>query len=380
MAEREAEVLPLFVRWPRLAAQVPVVSLGRWPTPVEALRGVDSDGEPLPEGLWVKRDDLSSPVYGGNKVRTLELLFGDALSRGSRAIYSTGAFGSNHAVATARHAPRVGLEPGAILFPQPRSGCGRENLEVTIGAVARARLHALAHWSQLPAGIVSCRLAARRRAERVTVMAPGGATPLGALGYVSAALELAAQVSRGELPAPATIVLGVGSTCTSAGLLVGLRLAARARLGFRSGRAPRLVAVRVTPWPVTSAHRIAQLARATSELLAELTGDASLSLSLRELRSGLEVDGRFLGWGYGRPTRTGRAAMAVFSASSVGLPLDTTYTAKSAAGFLRRAGRLESRPVVYWSTRSTAPLPSPDAEKLAAAPWLMRRWLALRAG
>ncbi len=71
--------------------------------------------------LYVKRDDLSSPVYGGNKVRTLETLFGEAKARGVTRIYSTGAFGSNHATAMVLHAPRVGLETGVILFPQPES-------------------------------------------------------------------------------------------------------------------------------------------------------------------------------------------------------------------------------------------------------------------
>ena len=74
---------------------------------------------------YVKREDESAEVYGGNKVRTLEFLFGEALARGARRIYSTGAFGSNHAAATVLHAPRVGLESGALLFPQPPSRTAR---------------------------------------------------------------------------------------------------------------------------------------------------------------------------------------------------------------------------------------------------------------
>lgn len=49
--------------------------------------------------FFIKRDDVSSPIYGGNKVRTLEALFGRARAAGVRRIYSTGAFGSNHALA-----------------------------------------------------------------------------------------------------------------------------------------------------------------------------------------------------------------------------------------------------------------------------------------
>src|SRR5262249_17328327 len=157
---------------------------------------------------------------------------------------------------------------------------------------------------------------------------PGGATPLGALGYVAAAFELARQVQSGAVPLPERVVVGVGSTCTSAGLLAGMTLAARLGVGFvRNGREapPRLVSVRVTPWPVTAAFRIAGLAVRATELLAELTGDASLKLDRALLASRLTVDGRFLGRGYGFGTEAGDRATALFAAAG-GPPLDSTYS------------------------------------------------------
>src|SRR5581483_6446701 len=78
--------------------------------------------------LWQKRDDRTSPIYGGNKVRTLEPLFGDALASGATRVYATGAYGSNHAAAMMMHAPRVGLATGVILYPQPASASARDNL------------------------------------------------------------------------------------------------------------------------------------------------------------------------------------------------------------------------------------------------------------
>jgi len=61
----------LFRRWPHLR-EVPFVSLGTFPTPVERIFGL------LPRGveLWVKREELASTSYGGNKVRKLEFLLG----------------------------------------------------------------------------------------------------------------------------------------------------------------------------------------------------------------------------------------------------------------------------------------------------------------
>jgi len=337
------------------------LELGAFPTPVD--RVSVAAGE-----LFIKRDDLSSPVYGGNKVRTLETLFGQAKASGATRIYATGAFGSNHATATVLHAPRVGLEAGVILFPQPKSTAAEENLRVILGA--RPVTVCLPHWSFLPLGMMRQRRRDRSAGVASEIMVPGGATEVGAIGYVSAALELAQQVEDGELPSPARLVIGVGSTCTSAGLLLGLRVAAILGIGWREP--PRLISARVTPWPVTSPYRIVDLAVRTGALLAARSGDRRLAVGRRTLRRGLEVDRRYLGWGYGHATKTGRAAIETFRASA-GFELDTTYSAKAAACALDRVA--PDGPTLFWSTKSTAGLPDVPAEAIAHAPKRMRRWL-----
>jgi len=156
------------------------------------------------------------------------------------------------------------------------------------------------------------------------------------------------------------VVVGVGSTCTSAGLLVGFTLAARLGIGFTDARGrpapPDLLSVRVTPWPVTSAFRIVGLAVRTSRLLSALTGDPTMALDARELRSRLTVDGRFLGRGYGHTTESGLRAIRTFHDAG-GPELDTTYSAKSAACFLDILTRRVPGVTLYWATKSTAPLP-----------------------
>lgn len=366
---------PLFDVWPRLAERLPIVELGELPTPVESLSAVLADDART--DAWVKRDDLTSPIYGGNKVRTLEVLFAEAVERRATHVYSTGAYGTNHGTAAVLHAGRAGLASGAVLFPQPPSASALDNLRVLVARCPHVR--PTLHWSTLPAGMIAARTMHSRRGERAFVMVPGGATPRGALGYVSAALELAAQVRDGALPAPRRVVVGVGSTCTSAGLLVGFHHAARLGIGFRSP--PTVVSVRVTPWPVTSPFRIARLAVRTSELLAERAGDPSLAVGYATLRATLEVDGRQLGRGYGEATAAGRDAIARFERDH-GLTLDTTYSAKAAAAVLALARRGQPGPVVFWSTKSTAPLPDVGDEWLERAPPRLRRWAkrAARAG
>lgn len=75
----------LYKSYPILRETVPHVELGNWPTPLEPLPGISA--QPL---LLVKRDDLSHPLYGGNKVRKLELILADVKRKGFREIITAG--------------------------------------------------------------------------------------------------------------------------------------------------------------------------------------------------------------------------------------------------------------------------------------------------
>jgi D-cysteine desulfhydrase len=346
-------VLALARHLPRLAARIPWVPLGDWPTPIEAAA---VDGRPL----WIKREGASSPRYGGNKIRTLEPWFGHAREAGARRIWAIGAYGSNHAVATALHAP-AGLEVGAIVFPQPASGWAIENCGALIaagGPLVRLRSVAL-----VP--VAALRIA--RRDRGAVVMAPGGATPIGTFGAASAVFELAEQLEAGAAPPPRRIVLPVGSTCTTAGLLAGLALAHAA--GAWRWPLPVVHAVRVTPWPVTSPLVVAELAHRTLVRAGRL-GGPRVAIGRDELLARLVVDARELGAGYGRITPRASAAMAEWPSAR----LDGVYSAKAAAALLRlhRAG---IGPLLFWATKSEVVLPAPPLERLRAAPPELVRWL-----
>jgi D-cysteine desulfhydrase len=367
-----SETRPLFEIWPELEPTLGFLALGDFPTPIERLDRFARDGEQVAPDTYVKRDDLSSSLYGGNKVRTLEPLFGQARREAKGTLVATGAYGSNHAVATVLHARRAGFRSGIALFPQPYSATAQANLRVSV--TQADEVQDLLHWSTLPYAIWQRNRAAKSHRPGPYVMPPGGAIPRGCLGFLSAALELAQQVEQGAMPPPDEIVIALGSTCSTSGMLVGLRLAERLGIGWgvRQRRAPLLVAVRVTPWPVTSEFRILSLARRVCSWLAVLTKSPHFDLSRAELARGLSVDGSELGAGYGRPTPGGLGAIERLEAFSSAL--DTTYSAKSAAALLARSTR---RPAVrlFWSTKSSAPLPAVAEDRLALAPPRMLRWL-----
>ncbi|MFC2000465.1 pyridoxal-phosphate dependent enzyme, partial [Chloroflexota bacterium] len=112
-------MITLFEQYPLLQEKLPYMSLGEFPTPVHKLDGL---GRELGIGqLYVKRDDLSGQAYGGNKIRKLEFLLGDALRANADEVVVFGGIGSNHAVATAIYVKQLGLRSISMLVPQPNA-------------------------------------------------------------------------------------------------------------------------------------------------------------------------------------------------------------------------------------------------------------------
>ncbi len=339
------------------AAALPWARLGAWPTPLTAASGAFAGR------LWFKREDLSSPRYGGNKVRTLEVVLGAAQAAGARRVWATGAYGSNHTLATAMHGAALGLDVGALLFPQPPSDPARANLAAL--ASTGVPIIPLSGIAALPWAMARV----RQRSPGDVVMPPGAATTLGALGALSAGVELAMQIAAGDAPPVDQIIVPAGSVCTSAGLLAGVQLAAACGVG--PARAPTIVAVRVTPWPVTARARIAMLAHATLRRLDGLVG-LPKPIDVAVLWRGLELDGRFQGLGYGHPTAQALEAAATLAAAGAP-PLDHVYASKAGAALLARR---DPGVTVFWATKSSAPLPTPSAADLARLPPALARWLS----
>jgi D-cysteine desulfhydrase len=143
--------------------------------------------------VWVKRDDLDAPAFGGNKVRALEFLLGDV--RPGDVVLTLGGEGSTHVLATAVLARRLGAVPRAVHWRHEMN---------PIAHAAAARAHTLceivARSGNAMTGIARAYLARRRGGVRWVPL--GGTSPLGMLGHVNAGLELAAQIARGEHRAP----------------------------------------------------------------------------------------------------------------------------------------------------------------------------------
>ncbi|RJQ06871.1 MAG: pyridoxal-phosphate dependent enzyme [Bacillota bacterium] len=326
---------PLFEAFAGLERRLPRLNLGAWPTPLSPAPGLAAAAG-LPWKLYVKRDDLSSPVYGGNKVRKFEFLLARAKAAGRDLVVTAGGLGSNHVVAMAALAPAAGMQARGLLFCQPVTPHVRRNL--LAGVALGADLRWVRDYTGVVrgyAGAVAEGLAGGRRTPYLVM--PGGSSALSGAGYVSAVFEIAGQLRAMGEPDPAAIVLPAGTGGTAAGVLAGVAL---------GGLDTTVVAVRVVSPGVLGERKVRNLAAATLRLLLRLDPDAArrvgsagglIALAGPGARGRLVLEGGFLGEAYGFATEEARRAVAL-ALEGEGLKLETTYTGKALAAMLAAAG------------------------------------------
>jgi D-cysteine desulfhydrase len=337
---------PLFVEFPELARGVPWRPLAHAPTPVAPCRTPWLDRD----GVWHKRDDLVSPLFGGNKIRRFEYLLADAERRGARRLVTVGGLASTQVVATALFGRRLGFEVTAVLFDQPVTTFARK--AILTAAAGGAELVYGGSYLVTTLNTVN----AYRRAEHPYLILPGASSPMANLGYVDAMLELGEQVRRGEAPRPDVIVVPSGSGGTLAGLAVGAAIL----------RWPtRIVGVRITERIACNRATIRFLIAATARFLGRRAGRAT-RLDLGGARFALHQGA--IGRGYGWPTPEAIAAIPEVERLT-GVPGEVTYSGKGLAG-LRAVLREHPREtVLYWHTLSSAwPAAGPEAMPPAFAP------------
>jgi len=284
------------------------------PTPLEPM--IRFSGLLGGPNLWIKRDDCTGLATGGNKTRKLEYLIADALALGADTVITQGATQSNHARQTAAIAAKRVLQCHLIL--EDRTGYRHEDYRHS-GNVFLDQLYG-AQLSEVAAGTnmdqAMAQLASRLRDEgrKPYIIPGGGSNPIGALGYVTCALELVEQANNLGL-AIDTLVTATGSAGTQAGLVAGLE-------GARAGVAVLGIGVRAAK--PAQEDKVFQLALQTTELLG-LTGAVA--------RESVVANCDYVGAGYGVPTQ-GMIEAVTLLARTEGILLDPVYSGKAMAGLI----------------------------------------------
>jgi L-cysteate sulfo-lyase len=294
-------------------SRFPRVKLCHAPTPLEKMGNLSRLlGGPT---LWIKRDDCTGIATGGNKVRKLEFLIGEALARGATHIVTQGAVQSNHVRQTAAVAAKLGLKCTAVLEhriatnDQDYLAGGNVLLDHLMGIAIEYR----PGGTDMQAAIeeVGARLT---EAGEVPYLIPGGGSnPVGALGYAAVALELLNQANEMGLRID-RIVHATGSAGTQAGLVAGL-VALHAQIPVLG------IGVR-NPKDKQEAN-VFKLAQATADLL----GGPAIP------REAVEANCDYVGEGYGIPT-AGMAEAVMMLARNEGIFLDPVYSGKGMAGLI----------------------------------------------
>ncbi len=313
----------------------PCESLASLPTPVTSLDVGQFPGALA--SLHLKRDDLTASPFGGNKLRKLEFILGQALREKRRELITFGFAGSNHCVATARLGRQVGLHTTSLLLPQRPSPYVAQNL--AMGMEAGATLVHRQTTTGLAVALARTWVSGLIRDKVPPKVIPaGGSSLLGMLGYVNAGLELAAQVSAGLVPRPDVVYVALGSGGTAVGLQAGLALAKMEA---------EVVPVRVVAERYMNRSKLKKTQRA----LASFLGARGLSLPADGGGLDERMRDEFFGSGYGESTEGSRAAASRVQGHA-GVHLDAAYTSKAFAALLEDAhrGALRDRNVMFWHT------------------------------
>ncbi len=339
-------------RWPK-TRDIPRVELCKLPTPIELLKNVS---EQCGIEVYAKRDDLTSNRYGGNKARKLEFLLGEARQKGANTLITTGAVGSNHVLATSVHGRDHGFEVHAALVPQRSTPHVEANAraDVAVGA----HLHAVPRGLSQSAAIHGLSGALRLRGKRPYVIPVGGSSATGTLGYVAAGIELAGQMTRGEIPDIERIFMPLGTCATLAGTALGLAAC---------GVTTRVVGVRVTPTAFANMSIVEDLMRDAARRLRAY--DDRFPDIESEALARITIDAGQFEPGYGEQNDAADRAKTI--AGSDGLTLETTYSARALAGLLSTVSTTK-KPTLFWMTLNGTDISSLGGATVSLPPEIAR--------
>jgi L-cysteate sulfo-lyase len=292
----------------------PRIHITHSPTPLEFMpRLTEALGGP---NIYIKRDDCTGLGSGGNKTRKLEFLMADAERLGADTIITQGATQSNHARQTVAIAVKMGMKCEILL--EDRTGSKVENYKksgnVFLDHLYGARVQEVPGGTDMNAAMSSLADELRSKGQKPYVIPGGGSNPIGALGYVTCAMELINQFNTRDLRVD-WVVHATGSAGTQAGLVVGLE-GARSQI--------RVLGIGVRAAKEVQETNVYNLAVKTAELLG-IPGSIK--------RESVMANCDYVGGGYGVPT-PGMVEAVTLVARLEGILLDPVYSGKGMAGLI----------------------------------------------
>jgi 1-aminocyclopropane-1-carboxylate deaminase/D-cysteine desulfhydrase-like pyridoxal-dependent ACC family enzyme len=295
----------------KCASRLPRVPLAHLPTPLEETQRFAKRLEG--PRIFIKRDDCTGLLFGGNKTRHNEFLMGEALRQKADVLVWGAGVQSNNCRQTVAACNKLGLDCHLYLSRATHNDDIQGNL--LLDHLMGAKVHIVDTPlgpdldSLLLAKADELRRAGRRPFgwDRVT------GRPIASVSYVLCLAEILEQMQQRALEP--TVVYASAAGATGAGLVLG-----KAVLGWK-GRVRLLCPIR---WPWDTAADLAEVANQTATLLG---------LPHRLRAADVDVSDAYIGPGYGVVTPGGREALDLL-ARTEGILLDPSYTAKAMAGLI----------------------------------------------
>lgn len=301
------------------AERLPRVRLAHLPTPLEELPRFAAK---LGGGVrvFIKRDDCTGLVLGGNKARHNEFLFGDAVASGCDMFVWGALVQSNNCRTTAAACAKLGLECRLYLCKAHQKTEPQGNLLIDYLVGAHVEFTDVKIGPELYALLAKKAEEFRLAGRKPYHWDPPRVVPLSAVSYALCMAEIAEQLAALNISPAAFYVSSAGAT--GAGVALG-----KALLGFTCPA--RLICPMHWPWDIPT--RMANDANAAAE---------RMGLPHRVAASDLDTDESYVAPGYGLPSPVGQEAMHMLS-STEAILTDHIYTAKALAALVAdvRAGK-----------------------------------------
>src|SRR5205807_3961867 len=295
----------------RVIAKLPRVPLAHLPTPLEeATRFARRLEGPR---VFLKRDDCTGMVMGGNKTRHNEFLMGEALRQKADVIGWRAGVQSNNCRQTAAACNKLGLDCVLYLSRAVHNDDIQGNL--LLDHLMGAEVHIIDE----PMGPALDELLLAKAAElkeagrkpfvwdRIT------GRPLAAVSYALCLAEILDQLQAQGMEPKNVYAAAAGAT--GGGLALG-----KAALGW-PGKIRLLCPIH---WPWDTPAALAEVATASAALLG---------LPHRLSAGDIDIRTDYIGPRYGAVTPAGREALSLL-ARTEGILLDPVYTAKAMAGLI----------------------------------------------
>jgi D-cysteine desulfhydrase family pyridoxal phosphate-dependent enzyme len=309
---------------------LPRIPLGYLPTPLVELKRLSKflNGP----RILIKRDDMTGLGLGGNKIRKLEFLFGEAMADHCDTVITGGATQSNHCRQTAAAAATLGIECHLALGgTAPEEPNGNLLLDYLFGAII--------HWcGEQRKGETLMEIAEKLKSEghHPYIIPYGGSNSAGAMGFVAAMNEIKVQLQEKNIQIH-HIVFPSSSGGTHAGMTIGAEL---------YHLKTELIGIAIDKRESTEIPYKTELTTLANQLATRLNIDPKVDESKFIIRN------QYLGEGYGVVGNLEKEAIRLL-AKYEGMLLDPVYSGRAMGGLIDMIRNNEFKRdenVLFWHT------------------------------